>query len=282
MERHLTVVRIRRSRGAVADAAACPQEPGGVGLWSSAVLTELGHDDAGVRSVARALASLIPPERLPLAHGSRRTCVLPQGTTAVPGPMRLWPYQRAIADSIGHPEVERVTLVQGRSHRLHRAADGGARALRRQRPGADPVPAADREPTAATTWCRDIEPMFRRLAGAARGALPRGRSRRGSLDHLASPVRRRLAQDRRQQGPRNLRRHTARVLFVDEADAMETSAEGAPIVLAEKRTLSFCRPQDRRRLDAADRGDVSAVLRAYGAQRSAGVRGPVPALRRLH
>jgi phage terminase large subunit GpA-like protein len=41
------------------------------------------------------------------------------------------------------------------------------------------------------------------------------------------------------KAPRNLRRHTARILLVDEADAIEASAEGDPITLAERRTLSF-------------------------------------------
>jgi phage terminase large subunit GpA-like protein len=41
------------------------------------------------------------------------------------------------------------------------------------------------------------------------------------------------------KAPRNLRRHTARILLVDEADAIEASAEGDPITLAECRTLSF-------------------------------------------
>ena len=41
------------------------------------------------------------------------------------------------------------------------------------------------------------------------------------------------------RAPRNLRSHSARVLIVDEADACEITAEGNPIMLAEKRTLSF-------------------------------------------
>jgi phage terminase large subunit GpA-like protein len=36
--------------------------------------------------------------------------VLPEGLCAVPGPMRLYSYQREIADAIGDPEIERVTL----------------------------------------------------------------------------------------------------------------------------------------------------------------------------
>jgi hypothetical protein len=54
----------------------------------------------------RALAALIPPERLPLSSFIEASVRLPQGTTAVPGPMRLYSYQRAIADSIGDPAVE--------------------------------------------------------------------------------------------------------------------------------------------------------------------------------
>jgi phage terminase large subunit GpA-like protein len=37
---------------------------------------------------------------------------LPEGVSALPGAVRLWPYQREIADAIGDPEIERVTLVK--------------------------------------------------------------------------------------------------------------------------------------------------------------------------
>ena len=41
------------------------------------------------------------------------------------------------------------------------------------------------------------------------------------------------------KAPRNLRRHTAKVLLLDEIDGMEVGAEGDPITLAERRTMSF-------------------------------------------
>jgi phage terminase large subunit GpA-like protein len=41
------------------------------------------------------------------------------------------------------------------------------------------------------------------------------------------------------RAPRNLRAHTARVLLADECDAMEITAEGNPLLLGEKRTLSY-------------------------------------------
>ena len=82
------------------------------------------------------------------------------------------------------------------------------------------------------------------------------------------------------KAPRNLRRHTARVLLVDEADAMVPGPEGSPLILAERRTLSFA---DRKivigstPLDA----ETSNVLRAYAASRHAHLRGAVSRVRRL-
>jgi phage terminase large subunit GpA-like protein len=60
----------------------------------------------------RALARLDPPPRLKLSEWLESNVVLPEGVSAVAGPVRLWPYQRDIADAIGDPEVERVTLVK--------------------------------------------------------------------------------------------------------------------------------------------------------------------------
>ena len=37
---------------------------------------------------------------------------LPQGLSAEPGPVKLWPWQREIADAITDPTIERVTLVK--------------------------------------------------------------------------------------------------------------------------------------------------------------------------
>jgi phage terminase large subunit GpA-like protein len=62
---------------------------------------------------ARALRSLIPPPRLRLAAWIEREIVLPEDVSALPGHVRLWPYQREIADAISDPLIERVTLVKG-------------------------------------------------------------------------------------------------------------------------------------------------------------------------
>ena len=66
------------------------------------------------------------------------------------------------------------------------------------------------------------------------------------------------------KAPRNLRRHTARILLIDEADAMEPTAEGDPIRLAEKRTLTFA---NRKIIIGSTPvfADASPVLKSYQA-----------------
>src|SRR4051794_40178030 len=59
-----------------------------------------------------ALRALIPPPRLLLTDWIEQNIRLPEGVSALPGPVRLWPYQRDIADAISDPEVERVTMVK--------------------------------------------------------------------------------------------------------------------------------------------------------------------------
>lgn len=61
---------------------------------------------------SRALRSLIPPPRLRLSTWIEQNIRLPEGTSALPGPVRLWAYQREIADAISDPAIERVTLVK--------------------------------------------------------------------------------------------------------------------------------------------------------------------------
>ena len=61
---------------------------------------------------ACALRSLIPPPRLKLSEWIEREIVLPEGVSALPGRVRLWPYQREIADAISNPMVESVTEVR--------------------------------------------------------------------------------------------------------------------------------------------------------------------------
>lgn len=66
------------------------------------------------RTVAKALGKLRPPPRKPLSQwiegGRKKGLCLPDGLVAEPGPVRLWAFQREIADAIGDPTIPRVTV----------------------------------------------------------------------------------------------------------------------------------------------------------------------------
>ena len=189
--------------------------------------------------------------------------VLPD-VVAEPGPIRLAPPMRAIADAIGDPVIERVSVLKsarvGFSTVL--TATIGYHVL------ADPCPVLVLLPTQDD--CRDyvvseVERLFeasprlrKKLSGPKAGGDRINRNtlthrlfRGGDLKVVAG------------KAPRNLRRHTARILLVDEADAIEASAEGDAITLAERRTLSFA---NRKILAGGTPLDesTSAITRLYG------------------
>lgn len=190
---------------------------------------------ASVRAVA--MRALIPPPRRLMSEWIEQEIRLPQTVSATPGKVRLWPYQRKIADSIGDPTTPRVTVQKcvrvGYSTMLASAIGSYV--------GNDPAPIMLLMPTESD--CRDVvvsdlEPIFENsptLRGllsadadeAGRNTLMSRRFAGGSLKVVAA------------KSPRNLRRHNVRVLLIDESDAMESGAEGSPVALAEKRTLSF-------------------------------------------
>lgn len=209
---------------------------------------------------AEALRALLPPPRLRLSEWIEREVHLPEGVSAQPGQVRLWPFQREIADAIGDPFIERVTLVKpvrvGFTTLLTSAVASFV--------ANDPAPILCLLPAEAD--CRDymvsdVEPIFSASPAVAavlsderdesgRNTLLSRRFPGGSLKVVAA------------KAPRNLRRHNVRLLFIDEADGMEATAEGSPIVLAERRTLSF--PDRKIVLGSTPvHEDTSHVLRAY-------------------
>ncbi|MEC9312931.1 MAG: phage terminase large subunit family protein [Pseudomonadota bacterium] len=186
---------------------------------------------------SRALKALTPPPRLALSEWIETHMRLPEGVSALPGRVNLWPYQREIADAISDPTLERVTLVKPVRVGFTTLLTGALASYVAN----EPAPILALLPTEAD--CRDytvsdLEPIFE-ATPALRGLISAdaddtGRStllsRRfpgGSLKIIAA------------KSPRNLRRHNVRILLIDEADAMEAGVEGSPITLAERRTLSF-------------------------------------------
>lgn len=209
---------------------------------------------------ARALPALRPPERLPLSEWIERHMSIPQDVTATAGKVRLWPFQRGIAKAISDPEIERVTVRKpvrvGYSTLLTGAVLNYAIN--------EPSPLLMVLPTEED--CRDyvvsdLEP----IAAAARatrglldpGADPNGRS---TLTHRRFPGG--FLKVKAARSPRNLRRHNARILLIDEEDGFEPLDEGDPVTLAINRTMSFA---DRKiiRGSTPKGGEASSIIAAY-------------------
>lgn len=187
--------------------------------------------------MATALSSLRPPPRLKLSDFIEQEMELPDDVAALPGKIRLYPFQRGIADAISDPLLTRVTVLKsariGYTTLLTAAVANHV--------VNDPAPILAVLPTeddAKRFVVSDLEPIFAAspaLAGSISADQKEGKrstmlSRRfagGSLKVVAS------------KAPRNLRAHNTRILILDEVDEMTNGAQGSPIVLAEKRTTSF-------------------------------------------
>jgi phage terminase large subunit GpA-like protein len=189
------------------------------------------------QALAKGLAkSLTPPEALSYSEWAKEHFRL-AGNTAAPGRFKPWKFQRGILDAIGDPKIERVSVIKSArtGYTVSLVAGIGAFAYN------DPCPVILLMPTEDD--CRgvmadEVDPAFAE-SPILQNLMPQGRlsgknsylSRQfvggGGLKVLAAGA------------VRNLRRHTARVLFIDEVDGMKMTVEGDPVRIAEKRTLSY-------------------------------------------
>ncbi len=191
----------------------------------------------GIELIRRnALQALRPPANVPLAEWIEANIHLPQTASATPGRMRLWAYQKGICEAIDDPETERVTVLKSARVGYTQLLSGIIASYCANQP----CPILAVQPTAddARDYAVDLEALFE-ASPVLRGILSdeadeTGRSTMlnrkfpgGSLKFLAA------------KSPRNLRRHTAKILLLDEIDGYEVSQEGDPIALAEMRTLTF-------------------------------------------
>lgn len=206
-----------------------------------------------------AMAALRPPQKLRLSEWTEAHLRLPAGVSATPGPVRLWEFQRGIADAIGDPTIPRVSVVKpvraGYSTLLTAAIAACA--------ANDPCPVIALLPTendCRNFVVRSLEPiaevtpalsgLFTDESNGSRNTILQKRYPGGSFLCTAA------------RSPGNLRAHTAKVLIVDECDAMEITAEGNPILIGEKRTLSF---SDRKIVlgSTPTTSEMSLVMRAF-------------------
>lgn len=207
-----------------------------------------------------ARASLKIAGLMPLSQWIEANLRLPDGLTAVPGPIKLYPYQHAIADAITDPALERVSIQKSARVGMTTLLTAAIAHFVEN----DPCPVLCLLPT--ETMCRnyvisDLEPLFETsgIGACIRVVGNRAADRSTLLDrHFAGGSLRFVAS----HAPRNLRSHTARILLADEIDGMETSDEGDPIDLAEQRTLTF----SSRKIIAVSTPidlETSRILRAY-------------------
>jgi phage terminase large subunit GpA-like protein len=181
-------------------------------------------------------------ERLGFVEWIERNIRLPE-TSAQPGAMKLWPWQYGLAEAIGNPNLERVTLQKATRlgfSSLITAYCGYVSVVEH------PSTILFLQPTqddARGFVVDDLESLYDAtpiLQGkllspsvATRGSR---RDRNTLLHRLWDGGSIKVVAAK---APRNLRRHTARFLIVDEADACEDSAaEGDVITLAERRTMT--------------------------------------------
>ena len=190
------------------------------------------RSDALAAIRAETFSSLAPPPRLDFPDWIDANIRLPNDVSAQSGPIRLTPVQRGIVEAMGDPTVERVTVVKpvrlGYSTLLS--------ALAAYHIAADPAPILVVLPSEsdARGWTvGDVASIFAAspsLRGivsveadaAGRSTVLARRFHGGSLKVVAA------------KAPRNLRRHNARILSLDEIDGMESGAEGSPISFADR------------------------------------------------
>jgi phage terminase large subunit GpA-like protein len=193
--------------------------------------------------------------------------------------LRLWPYQKQIADCISDPQYERITMLKAARLGFTTLLTGalGHFAVN------EPCPVLCLLPTESD--CRDyavteIETTFENsptLSGLLssdnsehdRSTLLSRKFPGGSLKLVPAKT------------PRALRRHTARVLLIDESDAMLPTPEGDALALAEARTLSF--PNRKIIIGSTPTfADTSPILRAYEASDARVFELPCPACGAFH
>lgn len=205
-----------------------------------------------------ALAALKPPPVLPLADWIESNVRFPATVSATPGPVRLWAYQRGICEAIDDPSIERVTVIKSARIGYTSLLTGVIASFVANQP----CPVLAVLPTQDD--CRDYS------VGDIEGTFDASPALRGLLDAEADESGRSTLLSRRFPGgslklvaaksPRNLRRHNARVLLLDEIDGFEIGQEGDPIALATMRTLAF---RDRKIIAGStpvfDHGPVSRL-----------------------
>ncbi|MEW6395296.1 MAG: terminase gpA endonuclease subunit [Pseudomonadota bacterium] len=198
-------------------------------------------DEQLARTWLRALAP--PPKIAPTAFAEAEI-ILPGSANAIPGPLRLAPYQRELVEAMADDEVEIIVLMlssqTGKSISIDAMMGYGI--------GCEPGPMLHVSPTGARSedFVRDrfdplvaSSPILRRLIGT--GHSPRKGSSGGINSLVAKSFPGGQIGFASSFKPDELAARAIKFLFLDEVDRFAVSAgvEGDPIGLAIKRTKTF-------------------------------------------
>jgi phage terminase large subunit GpA-like protein len=167
---------------------------------------------------------------------------LPSASSATPGKVVLYPYQRGWCDAFDDPSIARITVQKSARVGYSTWLVGTCLYDATEDPLAQLV-VLPTEHDARDFIVSELEPVAN-ATPACRGRLrimtdPDGERVRSTVTHLiyAGGSMKVIAGT----APRNYRRHTAQHAKLDEVDALAVTLEGDPVLLAEKRTLSFPR-----------------------------------------
>lgn len=191
----------------------------------------------GIEIVRRnALRALLPPAKVPLADFIESAVHIPAAASALPGKMRLWPFQRGWCDALDDPEIERITILKGARIGYTQWLSAAIAHFVANAPS--PIGVLQPTDSDARDFAVEIENLFE-ASPDLRGLLSDERDESGRSTLLAKRFPGGSLKFLAARSPRNLRRHTIRFLAQDEIDGWEVTQEGDPIKLAEMRTLSF-------------------------------------------
>lgn len=196
-------------------------------------------------NLARSWLSAFAPPRIRVpSEFAESEIVLPASTNAIPGPLRLTPYQRGIVDAIGDDEVE--TIVLNCASQTGKSAC--VNAMLAYCIACAPGPMLHVSPTtdSGKEFVRErldpliaSSPTLRALVGTGQDKR-KGKS--GGIDSLSSKTfpGGQLSFAGSYQ-PSDLNARSVRYLFLDEVDRFSPTAgtEGDPVQLAIKRTTLF-------------------------------------------
>jgi phage terminase large subunit GpA-like protein len=212
------------------------------------------------RIVAGLMEHWVPPPPLKLDQWADENIVLPETQNARPGHYRTWPYLREPLDSIGAKTPEYVSIIKPSRVGFTKGLMIAVAAIA----AADPCSIGLLVPVdedARDYVVDELEPLFA-ATPALRGLIVSGRlTGRNTLTRKTFKTGATL-KILSARAPRRLRRHDFKVLYCDEIDAMEITAEGDPIIIAEKRTFAHA---DRKivRGSTPTEEDVSLIQRAF-------------------